>query len=1254
MPDYVYALHDFLPEHEDEVSFRAGERIEVIEKDDLYGDGWWQGRNLAGKVGLFPQSYTTPAPPAASDAPVASTSNGDAPTIPGGKTTLQTLTEESEGESPTQPAIASPVPKPPLATFLNGNGSDHELESGEGTATGDGEMMKATLTDVQKAIEQLGRNRVDGDGGRSFSFASTQDGGTESDFDMSDTENLEDTGTEGEDWHKGARQKLAEKARKAIAEAERLEEMMGNNAGERRSTAPPIDVELSDESDEEGDMHDHDRQDFTSSSFQRMHPHIPEEDEDEIVSSPADFEARQRLSQQQAELAAAATAPPQPTASATPAFSQQEPPTITREETEVPTATRETFSEAPASPLPIPHAFIPQVIEKSATAPVFYPPSIPSSPPPQENGIAFTPIPPVENKRNSAPTPAANNIPSPIASTHTSAFAPFEGTSVSSSTPSISTNPTSAAPTGATEEKKDGKHPNDWTVDEVVDWLRGRGFDQDVCDKFTEQEITGDVLLELDVNVLKSEIGILAFGKRMRIANAIQELRRPPSVSSYEARNDLHTPSSIIHQPLVHSRSVSQSQSHHSFPGTPSYLQHAQSVHSSLGSPMGYSMSSNGIYGAPSEVPQMNGGGLPPSATVGAVPSAAGLGIDSNGKAAKGRPSQLTLSPSDGALKDKVIIERPSIQTPDEDRAHMSDGEVVASSTSVRRRLFGRSQDSSSLSIGGNSRHSRDGLSLAPSSSTKDTSEREKKDDKEKDKAAPSIHTVGSRHRTKKSMDGKSNDRLSIFGTTFGGSLSKGRKPPPSEDTVGDGKSGSVFSRLGGSSIRKASSHRPSTPNSPKSSPIEAKDKSRNVSNATVVGGPAPRPPIMEPVSLSEKPAERTSGERHTLRKRASSGPVSPVAAVAAADPTGNIKSGVSILEQVGTPDHTGWMRKKAVRYNTWKPRYFVLKGEHLYILRSNNKSETRLKGYINIRGYRVTVDETLDPGRYCFRIDHDHDKTHFFSSEEKSVIREWMKAIMKATIGRDYTKPVVSSCNIPTIPLIVAQTMNPAPRPPSPGARDATQKALRRENPNQLSSRDARVLMGLPNTGDSAKDERKGVQNFFAEDVAANGSASTVTTPKASVAPPRPSREMRRGNSTRSTVRSVTSAADESLIDWGNSHLPHSLQVSDTLFGGLALLRIAESIKGKPASPPVPDSAFPVDPTDDKLDGLFRLFDYLLDNDVKMGSVSINDVRQGKRDKIFQLLRALKAWEDKRRALASMASSVTAGSFMAPVQYVG
>jgi hypothetical protein len=118
-----------------------------------------------------------------------------------------------------------------------------------------------------------------------------------------------------------------------------------------------------------------------------------------------------------------------------------------------------------------------------------------------------------------------------------------------------------------------------------------------------------------------------------------------------------------------------------------------------------------------------------------------------------------------------------------------------------------------------------------------------------------------------------------------------------------------------------------------------------------------------------------------------------------------------------------------------------------------------------------------------------------------------------------------------------------------------------------------------------------------------------------------------------------VPAGADADVINWANSHLPRQLKITgttDPLCGGLTLLRLAEHIKGRPASPPVPDTAFPTGPNDDKLDGLFRLFDFLLDNDVKMGSVSINDVRQGRRDKLIQLLKALKAWEEKKKALAA------------------
>jgi hypothetical protein len=65
---------------------------------------------------------------------------------------------------------------------------------------------------------------------------------------------------------------------------------------------------------------------------------------------------------------------------------------------------------------------------------------------------------------------------------------------------------------------------------------------------------------------------------------------------------------------------------------------------------------------------------------------------------------------------------------------------------------------------------------------------------------------------------------------------------------------------------------------------------------------------------------------------------------------------------------------------------------------------ETKIKGYINIQGYKVLADENVNPGRYGFRIIHDSEKPHYFSSEEQIAVRDWMKALMKATIGRDYT----------------------------------------------------------------------------------------------------------------------------------------------------------------------------------------------------------------------------------------------------------
>jgi len=52
------------------------------------------------------------------------------------------------------------------------------------------------------------------------------------------------------------------------------------------------------------------------------------------------------------------------------------------------------------------------------------------------------------------------------------------------------------------------------------------------------------------------------------------------------------------------------------------------------------------------------------------------------------------------------------------------------------------------------------------------------------------------------------------------------------------------------------------------------------------------------------------------------------------------------------------------------------------------------------------------------------------------------------------------------------------------------------------------------------------------------------------------------------------------------------------------------------------------------------------------MGAISINDVRQGKRDKIIQLLKALRAWDEKRRMIVESIGkgSMQAGPFVVPV----
>jgi len=98
--------------------------------------------------------------------------------------------------------------------------------------------------------------------------------------------------------------------------------------------------------------------------------------------------------------------------------------------------------------------------------------------------------------------------------------------------------------------------------------------------------------------------------------------------------------------------------------------------------------------------------------------------------------------------------------------------------------------------------------------------------------------------------------------------------------------------------------------------------------------------------ALLRKRTSSSSGHGHDVAK----------GAVTVVSP---LKLGQSILEQIGDPDHTGWMRKKGDRYNSWKLRYFVLSGPHLYCLKSNTTAVRDIFGVcgsVEVESYLLRI----------------------------------------------------------------------------------------------------------------------------------------------------------------------------------------------------------------------------------------------------------------------------------------------------------
>jgi hypothetical protein len=169
--EVLVVIHDFQARSSDELSLTKNDRVELIERDDEFGDGWFLGRHLAnGNTGLFPEVYTRSAPKPTSN----TTFSPSTPlaTLPEDAQDHQATTASQNNaisEEPPQPAQPTSGPEeapltlplnatksePSPAHGINSQGSPSIVQDRLNTPNQDSQVLNDTLNVINEHITNL-------------------------------------------------------------------------------------------------------------------------------------------------------------------------------------------------------------------------------------------------------------------------------------------------------------------------------------------------------------------------------------------------------------------------------------------------------------------------------------------------------------------------------------------------------------------------------------------------------------------------------------------------------------------------------------------------------------------------------------------------------------------------------------------------------------------------------------------------------------------------------------------------------------------------------------------------------------------------------------------------------------------------------------------------------------------------------------------------------------------------------------------